>query len=255
MKLEKAKEILSAYRPEHYDDSDTLMNEALKMTETNTELRNWFEEQLAIDTQIFDAFSSIPDVGDDRKDSLLGDYQNIQESKISWFKPILAIAAIALFTLLCFGLGHHRNYKNNFEEFESFRSAMSYFAASPYVSLDIKSQDLSELRSWLESNNLPLWSQSDLSTEILQETPVGCAEILWRDIRVSLTCFHNSEGEIIHLFSINSEASSEALTDDIEALARTHDLQSVGWHSSGQTFLLMGSEPHITISKYISTEA
>ena len=255
MNLDKAKEVLSAYRADQYDDSDSLMNEALSLLESNDELREWFEAQLAMDAQIFDAFSQAPPIANESKEVLLEEYQNYQDSQASRFRPLLAMAAVFVFVLLGLGLGHYGHYKYKLQRLDSFRSAMSYFASSPYVSLDFKSESLTELQKWLSQEDLPQWDLASVPSRLLEQKPLGCAEIEWRGLRVSLTCFHDSRGEVIHLFSIKNDSSVSDLSGAIEELLRTHDLQSFGWQSGDHTFLVMGSEPDVAVAEYLLSEA
>lgn len=254
MELEKAKEILSAYQPDNYDSSDTLMEEALALAETNMELKKWFEDQLALDAQMFKALKGIPKISESQKEALLGNYRDVPDSKTNWFRQGIAIAAIFLVVLMGLGIGHYSIYRSNFGKFESFRSAMSYLAQSPYLSLDIKTNDLSELQLWLEARNLTSWTENELPRKILQDTPLGCAEINWRALSISLTCFHNSDGDIIHLFAIDSHPNDDSLISGIEQLTRTHGLQSIGWETDNKVFLLMGSKPHVDINEYFMSE-
>ena len=59
----------------------------------------------------------------------------------------------------------------------------------------------------------------------------------------------------MHLFSLNHNARSAELSAHIEDLARTHDLQSFGWQTENQVFLIMGSKPRVGVSQYDFDEA
>jgi len=82
MERDEAKAILDLCRPGSTDDQqDPLIAEALRLLETNAELKAWFDEQQALDVRIGEAFNGIDPPADLKASILAGMRAHALESE------------------------------------------------------------------------------------------------------------------------------------------------------------------------------
>lgn len=253
-------EILSAYRPGTEDDKDPLMVEALDHAEGDPRMRKWFAEQMEMDDSIRDALAQEP-APDGLLDELLSIGETLKKPKSfsqkvvqysSWF----AIAACCVFGLgLYFKdsiinnqvLGYHPQL-SKVDQIDGYREAMSTFVADTIINLDHYSENRYELNKWLGDEDGPKFI--DLPSQLEALNTLGCKKFYWKNMPVSLVCFHSNEGKIVHLFILEGSQSPELTPEEMKELQYLKGLPSKGWEDRefGRSYMLIGSAPEVDLN-------
>jgi len=132
---------------------------------------------------------------------------------------------------------------------DTFRDHMAFFADS-YFWLDDMSDDLTVSREWLEERGVPV--VSSIPELIGKEKGMGCKVIDWGGREVGLICFSDSEGRLVHLFSVEREA----LSDNVDESALLADIsikrgrETIGWMDEHNVYVLVGSEPGVPVAPF-----
>lgn len=259
MNKDKAKEWLSAYLEGLEFEENPELKEALRMADDDPELKEWWEAQRAFDQQMESALEEIPVPADleakllqavgDRKDKML-----VWKSarRIVWG---FGIAAVLLLSVVAIRqTREHEVILQNIQErisgtspdsFNHFRDGMAYFIRNVYFQLDHLSKDVDSIDSWLKAEDAPTFEV--LPAELLALKPIGCKQFKWKDQDVSLVCFHTENGKIVHMFILER---NDALPDQylgIDAIARSHELETGGWTTTDKVYVLVGSDPDVDV--------
>lgn len=249
MDILEAKQLLSAYQSDRDHFSDPHMLEALNLLDKNAELAEWFENQLAFDRQVTDALAEAPAPGA-LKSSILKDYRNLKRNKIiRTVRWISAMAAVLILGVAGF-FGYAANYNSKMHQYTTLREGMAHFIAGSYFTLDFLTKDLGKINSWLKEKEAPLYDS--LPPALLEKEPIGCKKMNWRGQDITLVCFHREDGKIIHLFVADRSALSEESIANLDEVMVSHDLETGGWVTDTQVYLLTGSEPGVTVREYLS---
>lgn len=162
-------------------------------------------------------------------------------------KVIRYLSAIAAIVALCFfSIFGFLKSNNQLNRELTFRESASLYASQSNFLLDMRTDQLDQVTEWLEQSDSPTAAQ--LPAALTTNELLGCKQLNWRGIRVSLICFHQADGNIVHLFVIPSQSIE---LDDLQRTAVAHSLQSAGWTTNGQTYLLVGSSPEVEVTHYL----
>ncbi len=253
MNIEEAKTVLSAYRPNHADENDPLINEALTLITSTPEGEEWLNKNLERDEIIRSAILR-DDIAETHRQNLLkeiSDKNNSQKNQniISYAWPILKIAAVLIlgFTSYFITKGIYANYR--FQEINDYRNAMAFYAADVYFRLDFLSEKLPEIDQHLVSKKSPILNE--IPNRLAEKLPLGCKTLDWQGQKVTLICFHSDEDKIIHLYLIDKSTTSENSFGELGELAkqsRQHGLETIGWTTDNLVCLLVGSEPDVKVA-------
>ena len=77
---------------------------------------------------------------------------------------------------------------------------------------------------------------------------MGCREIDWNGTKVSLICFHQENGDVVHLFVVETEGMSEVEMDKLGILDRRNGLETQGWRDEKYAYLYVGSSPEVSLA-------
>jgi hypothetical protein len=249
MDISEAKQLLSAYQSDKDHFSDPHMLEALSLLESNAELAEWFERQLAFDRQIKEALLDAPKPKG-LKSSILADYRDSKRSTIiRTIRWASSIAAVLLLGVMGFW-GYTANYNSKMNDYATLREGMSHFIARSYFTLDYLTKDMGKIENWLDEKNAPMYE--DIPAALLEKEPIGCKKMTWKGQEVSLICFHREDGKVIHLFVADRSSLSEAAIANLDQVIVSHGLETGGWVTDKHVYLLTGSEPGVTVREYLS---
>ena len=127
---------------------------------------------------------------------------------------------------------------------EDFRDHMAYFATQRFT-LDKKSSDLEVSRQWLHERGSPIYK---MTPELLVKLKgKGCREIDWNGTKVSLVCFLNGNKDLVHLFVVETANLSLEQLEKIGINTRHHNLETRGWNDNKHLYLLVASDPKISL--------
>ncbi|MEO0509524.1 MAG: hypothetical protein AAF065_06670 [Verrucomicrobiota bacterium] len=201
-----------------------------------------------LDGQIREALSSVkpPEL---LKASILEQGPAPERKLLSFPSVRVAIAAIVIigfvFSFLLLKMGHNNElqYSSNLRE-----AAADYIVDAGFL-LDLYDSSLDNISEWLEEKQAPNYSELPKALADLQ--PIGCKQLTWREEPITLVCFHLDDDRIVHLFIGNQTHETETLLANISEIQRIEGLETAGWHSGQQLFLLTGSNATVSIQPYL----
>ena len=257
MNKEEAKMWLSAWIPGQESDADPQMREALRMAGEDSDLAAWLESRLGMDAAMNKALADVP-VPDDLEASLL---ETIRDStKQRGYNPRRFSRLMALAAVLLLGLGsvfivsRHESLVQGIQNtlsgtspdsFENFRDGMAYYIRNVYFTLDHRSEELPSIEAWIRDQKAPGFGQ--LPGQLADLVPVGCKQLQWKDLPVTLVCFHTANGKIVHLFILDRQQTPPDRYLDIQKVATSSDLETAGWVTDAAVYLLVGSDPEVDV--------
>lgn len=188
MTTEQAKELLDVatfLTPEEMDDD---MRAALRMTETNPELRAWYEARKAFDERVSSGISAVrPPPGlRDRIVSAMAKAPAAQRRSQPWPWPWLAAAAAAA---LIVSLAAKWTLERDKNSTNWQREALVAVRGldSGQMPLDQWSGDVTAVRQWLATKNSP--APAALPESISSLKPFGCKLVKLDGRPASIICF------------------------------------------------------------------
>lgn len=237
-------EILSAYRTgdeqRHADD----FNEAFQALENDTELENWFKEDQAFDDEFRAALGGFEAPAP----------KPIEEptAEIKRF-PFLKLAAAAALTLVLGGIGFNRydaiQNQKSAALVNEFREGMAGFAASSFE-LDAMNNDLNVLRELIVSKGGA--QAPDLETIFVKGLPMGCKVVDWDGRKVSLYCFGNAEGQVVHSFVVPlTELNGDRAAAYLKNILEFSERDTGGFIVGDYAYLLVSSMPGVDIKPFL----
>ncbi|MEX0331219.1 MAG: hypothetical protein AB3N64_07335 [Puniceicoccaceae bacterium] len=260
MNKQRAKELLSAYLKDSSSEADPEIQRALELAESDPELIEWMQLQTEMDPALRDALSDIP-VPKDLEARLL---ETVREDEkvagsrsparrlrlVGWGIAATLLVSVSTFWLLRENESIVQNLQHSVsgvspDDFSHFRDGMAYYINDVYFRLDHTTQDLDSIRSWLSSKQSPVYE--DLPDALTNLDPIGCKQLQWQGLDVSLVCFHTADGRIVHLFLLDRDNATDNQFSGIDAVARSSGLETAGWVSSSTVYLLVGSDPSVDI--------
>ena len=242
MTLGEAKRILMLFRPGVSDPSDEEFAEAVNLAHANAELRAWFEQHCAFQTAMRDKFRKLevpPGLKARLDQSVERARQGPWKRSAPWLAAAATVALLALAGTLLLG-------RQIPDRFADYRSRMVRTAQSPYA-MDIETNNMAELRRYLESRGAP--SDYTLSPQLEKMSLTGGGLIRWRSNPVSMLCFDRGGKKMLFLFVMKKNAAKDSPLAASEVV-RVKSLLTVSWTQGGNTYLLAGTEQPDSPMKY-----
>lgn len=248
METNKAIELLNAYQAEQEIPPNSKLFDAMQQLKTDPDLAKWYGEQQIIDAKMKAALSQLPEV-DAVRENCLKQQSKRQPSKtkIILFRA-LATAAILILCASFSAMGYVSYYNGKTEHIIEFRDAMTYYARGGYFFLNFTEPHLDQIADWLSENKAPVFD--DLSTALTNQTPLGCKTLKWQGQTVSMVCFHQQDGQIIHLFIVDKSLSNEHYFESFKKLKVVNGLESFGWFNDNKAYLLTTADPSASVASF-----
>jgi hypothetical protein len=202
---EEAKFVLSAYRSGQKDSDDPVFHEALRLAEKDSEVAQWFQEQLEFDLVVAEKLRTIappPNL----HSTILAGLQTAPPAKRPRATRWLAIAAIALIGLLVIGDYFWFAGSPSADYAIYRRDALNVLNAGPV--LDLTTADLQTAKNFIQERAAPL--APALPEKLTTLPAAGCKVFEWQKHRVSLTCFTLPDRELLHVLVIDANAFRES---------------------------------------------
>ena len=127
--------------------------------------------------------------------------EKFEDSRIHWTRGILLVVAFAV-VMLVFLFAWSRSIGPR-ASLADFRDEMVSFAKID-PNLEMKSNRLSDLMSWLETSHA--MSGVVIPEKVKAMEPVGCRVLRYRAHDVGLICFRRANGTLLHLFVMDRAA-------------------------------------------------
>ncbi len=229
---QQAKRILIGYRPGIDDDSDAEVKEALRLVETDEQLRKWLEHQRAWHGAIRAHLNKIhvpPDLA----------WQILAQRRIAaplWRRREFLVAAAAACLLLLAISAFWWRRTDEESTFAAFRSRMVRFAVREYR-MDIVTNDATEVRQFLAKGGAP--ADYTLPRGLESRPVIGGARLSWQGHPVSMVCLSAETKETLFLFVVNRtdvrDGTAPAQAPEIVSL---HRLNAAAWTLGDRIYLL-----------------
>ncbi len=255
MDIERAKQILEAIHRGQSAGDASEHDAACSLLETDGDLQQWFEamagERSEFDLSIAAKLRSHP-VPEGPLDQIKSTVGSPPSPIARFLLPAAAAAALLVAGLFFLPQGDGggeieiAQAQRTGGTLEAFRSDMANFALSNF-SLQHKGGSLPELTSWLGDHGGP--TGKTLKGSLASSAGLGCAVVGWGKERVSLICFENAGGQVVHMFVVDRCAIDCAGIETLVAQNEMkRDLETAGWVDDEKVYLLVGAAPEVHLN-------
>jgi hypothetical protein len=200
MTSERAKFLLSVYRPNGADAQDPAFKEALDQVRRDPVLADWFRQQRDFDETISAKLRSIEPPAGLQRAVLAGLRATAipQDRLIRWMAiaAALALALLVLWQMQLSGPGK----QGRFMAFYSY--ALSDF--KPLPRLQLMTTNFQRTQEFIKAKGAP--TAPTVPAALAGLSTAGCKTLVWEGRPVSLTCFNLPGGQLLHLFVIDRKA-------------------------------------------------
>ncbi len=245
MDSQRAKEILSYYRPGRDDRADPQFAAALEQARHDPDLARWLEQQTALDAVLREKFKHIPVPAELRKTLLA---QLPARRVVVWWRQSAfraAAAALAvLATIASFWLLHPR------DTFDTYRQQMAGLVSGEYEMI-LKSKDFKEIRDYLASQGWP--SEYALTPAMQRLEAEGGSIIKWHGKKISLVCVEAGQDKDIFLFVVARSVLPDAPATESPQFAGVGGMMTAAWTSDDNIYLLAGHGSEQFLRRYLSS--
>lgn len=232
----KAKLILSVYRPNGADASDPYFAEALKQSERDPHLNTWFTNQQQFDSNMAAALGSmkVPEEGR----AITKAMTPVPAHGRRWFWLPMAMAA-SLAILVTAGLVWRQPTLVSLPA-KATIAELATNLAGHHASMGMMTSDLGRAQDWIKSRNGP--SIKHLPPGLENMAVLGCQT--WNTTRgkVSLVCFVGNSTEVIHLYVFDrapDRLGAQSLPGIDQPLTAQEGNWSLAlWQDDGRTYVL-----------------
>jgi hypothetical protein len=192
---DRAKLLLSAYRPNGADAQDPVFKEALEMAQPDPELARWFREERNFDQMISSKLRLIePPAGFEAAILAGHGTTSIPRYRFIYWPAISAALVLGLLLLWQMAL----NIPPKQDRFIAFHSA-ALADFKPLPRLDLPGTTLQETQEFIQTKAAPTAPALPLALAAL--STAGCKMFVWEGQPGSFTCFNLPEGQLLHLLS------------------------------------------------------
>jgi len=227
MTPERAREILSIYRPGVDAATDPEIAQAMELLKSDAELRQWFDQHCALQKSIRAKFRQIA------VPTGLGNQIILQKPRVPsrWRSPVIWAAAAAIILFVAIGMilqGQQPRYS-----FVSFRQKMVRTAMGNY-DMPLLTNDLGAIREYIKSRN----GHADyVLTPSLAKLPgEECVVFPWHSRTVSLVCLNGGQGKDVFLFVVNrKDLSNPPSSRQVETIGK---LATASWVQQDKIYVL-----------------
>lgn len=238
MDNERAKMILSAYRPDGADANDPVFAEALAQVRRDPELARWFAAERALDERMHAALRSARPPAN-LKDALLltEKVSRLPARRAWWTQPawLAAAAAVVLSAgLTFFPLRPDREPMT----LAGVTSEMARMQREERISLGAMTSDPEQVRRWLKAHDGP--HEFTVPAGLASQTRIGCQVLDIRGHKVSLICFQIGGGEMVHLLVIDRRHLADPPVVGKPWLLQEGELAFASWSDDDRTYVIAG---------------
>ncbi|MEM7147129.1 MAG: hypothetical protein AAF591_18580 [Verrucomicrobiota bacterium] len=244
MNKERAKFLLSAYRPDHGDQDDPELQEALALAREDEELREWLEDQMNFDRGMMERVRDVSPPAGLYQDILHGVGMSLGEAEGAgvrfWDRAVVRALAAVLVIGLFVGAMLWAPWRLE-DRSDVYASLNCRDCAVEVIDdlhagvtrLDMRTAEVEEVRGFMRAAHtagLPVGEGVDLAPVKL----MGCKEIESRTGTVTIVCFRR-EGKLYHLatFEIRDGHGPEIPGADAPEMTHHGELLAAMWREGG----------------------
>lgn len=236
MNRDEARQILAAFRPGSRDEEDPFFEEALKAASSDPELASWFAAEQAFDAAVSGKLqaASAPPAG--LRERLRG-FEPSPSPR--WTLPralgLAGAAALAAFMLAMTIFRAPEPSTRVAGTAENFRQEMVSFVRLP-PPLDLQAEQTAPLVAWMREAKAPVPGSWPRGLETMPAA--GCRTLLFNRRKVALYCFVRKDGQLAHLFVVDTEAFPDGKIPGHALIDETGGFASALWAEGGKVYLL-----------------
>lgn len=237
-------EILSAYRKGDEERHPDDFSKALNALESDQELEQWFEADQAFDDGFRDALSGLK-----APEPKTVTPEPARILRFPFLKLVAAAAVVAIIGAFAFGQYSKTQNRKTAALVNDLRQSMAAFAASSFE-LDLMDNDLSNLRN-LNITNGGTFGDA-LDTVFARGLPMGCKVVDWDGRKVSLYCFGNEQGQVVHAFVMPLEQlNGKSVARHLKGIVEFSERDTGGFVAGDTAYLLVSSMPGVDIKPFL----
>ncbi len=207
MNEEKARTLLSAFRPGGQDAADPVFADALRQAEQDPDLARWLTAEREFDRAMQKKLADVP-VPSGLLDDILA-IPAVTRAPSFWRRQRGALALAASLLLLVGGLWAASGLFAPPLSFEAFPRVAAGHVSRPFR-LEHASLSLEAAERW---SRLRLRDGLPESLLAAAERGIGCRSFNWRGESIYLFCFSLEDGELAHFFVMDAGALPDAAPD------------------------------------------
>jgi len=217
MNSQKAKEILSSFRSHDADGMDPYFAEALKLSEQDQELKQWFDQHLAIDHAIRAKLKNV-EIPNDLREKILNSRQ--QSKVIHWKQPLLMAASILFIVIVA--LFYRYKATDHFDKFQI------HFAALAEIGIEktLNTENLDEIREFLRSEGFGAFN---IPVNLAQVPLEGGALGTWKGEKIPILCFETIDEKYIYVFLANKKYFPSSSLTAIPEIHQHGNIATAAW--------------------------
>ncbi len=204
------------------------------------------------DTRISEILRAAPIPPDLRASLALAELRASEPQRRSGSRRLAWIAAAAVLVIAgtVYGASEYVD-RSRFAAERDFRSAMARYIASVEFKLDYKTNSLSPILQYLNTDRSI--STNEIPEALLRRIPKGCKEIEWGPSTVTLICFHEAKpgGRLVHLFLIEKKGLTSAAIAAAMGPLRRFSRDTVGWETANHTCILVAGDCEMQIDHLV----
>ena len=240
MNKDQAKDVLLLYRPGTDDREDPEIAQALEMVKRDPELATWFAQHCAFQEAAAGAFERIP-VPEGLRQQILSERK--AHFSLGFKKPIAVLAVAVAAILVSLGLTRYYSRPTENNSFSNFRSRMASKILREYPVMDLKTNDLDAIRSFLVAKGDGNYT---LPAQLKQASGTGCAIFPWHGKKVSMICMNSGKNAApmtpdVFLFVVDRSAVQDPPPDNAPEKAPVGKLATASWTSGDKIYVLAAS--------------
>jgi hypothetical protein len=211
------------------DDADPEIAEALALTESDAELREWLERQREFHQSVRQTFRQLS-VPAGLRNRILA---HAPEVRLTWWQRLPVWAAAAAVVLLFLGLSSW--WRTDDDSFSTFRSRMVNAVIRQYQ-MELRTNSLPAIRRFLFDRQAP--SNFVLKDGLNRLPPLGAGLQSWQKERVAMVCLDTGGRGTAILFVVNA-SSVEDPPPTQPSFKKVSKLMTASWTNGGRTYVLM----------------
>jgi hypothetical protein len=206
MTNDEAKLVLSVYRPNGEDASDSFFAEALQQARRDPSLAAWLQEQQQFDTAMAADLRSVT-APSDAKAMIKASMGASTGRRRRWWPALLVAASVAVLLTSFWGL-NRQDAGLPLPEQASVAQLATYLAEH-HASMGLMSHDFARVRQWIAERGGPL--PEDLPPGLVRMNVLGCQTWDTSRGKVSLVCFVGAGRQVLHLYVFENAAAHPGL--------------------------------------------
>lgn len=248
MDNERARIILSAYRADGADASDSLFAEALEQAERDPSLGRWFAEECALDERMHASLRSVRPPADLKETLLVAEKVSHMPERARWPHRAWLAAAAAIMLLAGLAFFASRSEAPPFTV-AAVTSEMVRLKREQRLSLGVMTSDGEQVRRWLNEQDAP--DDFMVPARLATQAQLGCQVLDIQGHKVSLICFQVGNGRMVHLLVMDRQHLTDAPAEGKPVLLNEGELAFATWSEGDRTYVIAGRGPAESLRQWL----